>query len=123
MTKNFKLEEFTRSQIASQNRIDNTPSVEVMNNLRRSAEKMQSIRDFVGVSINITSGYRCPKLNSHPDVNGATNSDHLTGLGVDFRVSNYTFEEHKQLMNLLKKRPDVRYVKLYPANRLHVSFI
>lgn len=120
MTKNFKREEFLRSQKAIEQKIDNSLPKELETNLRYSSEKIQSVRDFVGKGITITSGYRCPALNKV--VNGATNSDHMTMLALDFYVTGYTKADHQRLMELMLKRPDVRYMTIYPDNRLHVSW-
>lgn len=120
-TKNFKLLEFTYSSDAQILGIDNAPPLEIMENLKYTMEKMQELRDKLNLPIIVTSGYRCPKLNKF--VNGAKNSDHLTGLGVDFYVSGYSFDEQKCLSEILKKSKDVRYVKFYQkTGHIHVSW-
>lgn len=120
MTNNFKKEEFLKSQKALENNIDNSLPLELERNLYHSALKMQSIRDFVLRSIVVTSGYRCEQLNKI--VNGAENSDHRKALGVDFYVNGYTIEDHQTLAKILQKREDVRYVKVYTDNRIHISW-
>ncbi len=87
MTKNFKLEEFVRSDTADKLKIDNTPSDAVKRNILRLCEEvLQPLRDGYEKPIIITSGYRCQKLNQA--VNGSKNSDHLTGCAVDITAVN-----------------------------------
>lgn len=50
------------------------------------AEKLQLIRDKLGKSIKITSGYRCLKHNQ--EVGGGTNSRHRYGMAADWRTLN-----------------------------------
>lgn len=88
LSKNFSLLEFTRSRTADRLDIDNTPSDEIIENLKRTAEGMQKIRKVLGDQpIRITSGYRCYDLNKA--VGGVPNSDHLTGSACDFQCNNF----------------------------------
>ena len=48
-------------------------------------DTLESIREFSGIPIQITSGYRCAKHNA--EVGGKPNSAHLLGEAVDFWVS------------------------------------
>ena len=83
LTDNFTLEEFTRSDMARERGIDNTPPPEVVANLRRLAEFMEKVRHILGdAPVRITSGYRCHDLNVA--VGGVPNSAHLDGLACDF---------------------------------------
>lgn len=79
--KHFRLSEFINSVTAKRQGIDNTPSFEVVDNLNRLADYLDSIREKYGKSIFISSGYRCPLLNQA--VGGASNSQHLKGLAAD----------------------------------------
>lgn len=64
--------------------LDNTPPPEVIENLEGLAVAvLQPIRDRIG-AMKITSGYRSPAVNRHPDVRGSSSSDHLTGWAADF---------------------------------------
>lgn len=62
--------------------------LEVIENLKKLSGALQVIRNEVKEPISITSGYRSPEHNKK--VGGAKNSTHLTGMGVDFKVSNMT---------------------------------
>lgn len=83
LSRNFALDEFTRSTAAKINSIDNTPPPHVMAILANTASKLEDVRTLLGNnSITITSGYRSPKLNQV--IGGSKNSQHMTGHAVDF---------------------------------------
>lgn len=50
------------------------------------AEKLQQIRDKLGKSITVTSGYRCVSHNAK--AGGSTHSRHLYGYAADWRATN-----------------------------------
>ena len=86
LTKNFTLEELTRSSKAKALRIDNSPNPEQLANLKALAENiLQPLRDALGFPINITSGLRVPALNAA--VKGSKTSQHTKGEAVDIKVS------------------------------------
>lgn len=86
LTKNFTLEELTRSSKAKALRIDNSPNPEQLANLKALAENiLQPLRDALGFPINITSGLRVPALNAA--VGGSKTSQHTKGEAVDIKVS------------------------------------
>lgn len=87
LTAHFKLSEFTRSNTASKYHIDNTPSEEVVKNLKALCENiLEPLREWYGKPIVISSGFRCPALNNHPDVRGAINSQHMKGEAADLHL-------------------------------------
>lgn len=79
--KYFKLSEFINSATAKRQQIDNTPSFEIVDNLNRLADYLDTIREKYGKPILISSGFRCPLLNKA--VGGVVNSQHLKGLAAD----------------------------------------
>jgi len=81
LTAHFTLEEFVISQYAVRFNVDNTPSDEVVDNLRALASYLEDLRALIGQAIVISSGYRCAVLNSA--TGGARGSAHLTGYAVD----------------------------------------
>jgi hypothetical protein len=85
LTEHFTLEELVASQVAARRRIDNRPAPAVVENLRRVAGVLEQVRAAVGKPITISSGYRCPVLNTA--VGGARDSAHLQGLAADINVS------------------------------------
>lgn len=86
---NFSISELCHSDIAAQNKINNTPSLQVCDNLLNLIfYVLQPLRDKLGKPIIINSGYRCQKLNAA--VKGAANSQHLAGQAADIRVNALT---------------------------------
>ena len=88
LTKHFTLEEFTRSQTATREGIDNTPSTESVQNLIRVAHTLEIVRLELGAPISISSGYRSQELNAR--IKGSFKSRHMAGLAADFTVQGYT---------------------------------
>jgi zinc D-Ala-D-Ala carboxypeptidase len=88
LSENFSLEELTASETAARRGIDNTPSEEVINNLKRLAAALQEVRALLNNrSILVSSGYRSPELNQA--VGGSATSDHCKGLAADFICPSY----------------------------------
>lgn len=87
LSEHFTLDEFTRSDLAIRHGIDNTPSPEVINNLKKTAALLEEVRFLFNKPIVISSGYRCAVVNTL--VNGAANSAHVLGLAVDFTIPRY----------------------------------
>lgn len=83
--KYFKLSEFINSATAKRLGIDNTPSFEIVDNLNRLADYLDTIREKLGKPILVNSGYRCPMLNKA--VGGVVNSQHQKGLAADLVCS------------------------------------
>ncbi len=81
LSKNFTLDEFKSKDGAE------TPP-EVLENLRQLAKNLQVLRDYLGKSIKINSGYRSPAHNKA--VKGEKNSYHTKGKAADIVVSGYT---------------------------------
>lgn len=87
LSKHFKLSEFTKSATATKYGIDNTPPLEVIANLQYLCQELlEPLREWMNEPIIISSGYRCPQLNSHPEIRGASKSQHLTGEAADIRI-------------------------------------
>lgn len=97
LTEHFKLSEFTRSATATARKIDNTPSQEVISNLKALCQNvLEPLRAYANesspskgdkrgsVPIIIGSGYRSPALNKA--VGGVKNSQHMTGEAADIRL-------------------------------------
>ena len=93
ITRNFTDTEFTRSNTAIKNNINNKLPDEYTDNMMRVLNLLQVIRDSWNAPLIISSGYRCPELNKK--VGGASNSDHVYGAAVDFHtVSNKPEDNH-----------------------------
>jgi hypothetical protein len=90
LSKNFQLQEFLVSQTASRHGYSEQwkPSGEVVKNLTTLAiNAMQPIREQFGV-IQITSGYRCLRLNRA--IGSSDGSDHVRGWAADFVSPNHS---------------------------------
>ena len=100
LSKNFTLEELTFSITANNNGWNNTPNAEQKAFLKRLAvEVLQPIRDAWNKPIVVSSGYRCPKLNT--SVGGSKTSQHLKGQAADIKASNPA--DNGKLFALIKK--------------------
>lgn len=126
LTRNFTLDEFTRSNTAKQNNINNTIPQEYYDNMYSVVNLLQIIRDNWNAPLIISSGYRCPELNKK--VGGASNSDHVYGAAVDFHTVSNTREDNHKLWNMitcmhkLGKLPQFRQlINEYNDKWIHVS--
>jgi len=82
ISKHITVKEATQSATATRLKIDNTPSAEVLANMKLVAEKcFEPLREWYGKPIIINSFYRSPALNKA--IKGAKNSDHVKGMAID----------------------------------------
>ena len=87
LTPHFKLREFTESATAMKHGIDNRPTPEVVENLRRlCTHTLEPLREKLGLPIIITSGYRTKELNDII-VHASRRSQHMAGQAADFYVA------------------------------------
>lgn len=70
LSANFTIDEFRSRDGSEEVKVD-----------RRLIEKLQQLRDYLGVPITINSGYRSPSHNAA--VGGAKNSQHMYGTAAD----------------------------------------
>ncbi len=85
LSEHFSLEEMVRSGEAMRRNIDNSPTPEAVESLRRlCANVLEPVRRRFGAT-RITSGYRCPALNEA--VGGAPASQHLRGEAADIHIA------------------------------------
>ena len=82
LSKNFTLNELTRSNTATRLGIDNEPSKEGIMKLTLLAAFLQAIRDRIG-ALRITSGYRSPQLSEA--IGSSSNSQHCRYEAVDLQ--------------------------------------
>ena len=84
LSANFSLNELTRSDTATRHDIENTPSMQVIENLQDLVDNvLQPLREKFGPIV-VTSGYRSPAVNTK--IGGSTTSDHCHGYAADFEV-------------------------------------
>lgn len=119
LTKNFSLIELTSSETAVRKGIDNTPNQEVVTNLKELCENvMQPLRDWYGKPINITSGYRSPKLNKA--IGGSSTSDHCYGCAIDFTLPK---EDYEKVFNWIRTNCEFdQIINEFDFQWIHVSF-
>jgi hypothetical protein len=102
LSKNFTLNELTKSQEATRLGIDNIPNEEHIKNLKILCEKiLQPIRDFYGMPVSISSGYRSAALCEA--IGSSSKSQHTKGQAADFEVFGIT---NKQLADFVVQNLD-----------------
>ena len=85
LSEHFTLEELTHSETGARNGLDNTPSDEQIENLKRVCAMLEKVRALVGKPITVTSGYRSEAINS---LLGSKNtSQHRLGCAADIKVA------------------------------------
>lgn len=85
ITENFSRHELIFSHTGSRLGIDNAPNLEsIEQNIRKTAEWLQKLRDHINRPIHVLSCYRCPELNYI--VGGSKTSAHLKALAADITV-------------------------------------
>lgn len=84
LTKNFSLEEFACKDKSS------FPGP-VLVNITELANNLQVLRDYLGVTISITNGYRSVKHNK--SIGGVENSQHVLGRASDIKAKGKTPKE------------------------------
>jgi zinc D-Ala-D-Ala carboxypeptidase len=91
LSENFSLQEMTFSPSAIKKGIANKPTDEHVENLRLLCEKvLQPLREHMGCSINVSSGYRAPALNAI--IGGSKTSQHCFGQAADVQVEGRNHE-------------------------------
>jgi hypothetical protein len=101
LSAHFALGEFTRSESAKREGLDNTPTAEHLENLKTLCEKvLEPIRLRFG-SINISSGYRGKMLNHF--IGGSVSSDHCLGRAADIDMDDSgTGVTNKEIFDYIK---------------------
>ena len=119
LTEHVILSEFVRSETADRNHIDNTPTPDVIENLRALCRNvLEPARVAFGAPIYITSGYRCPALNKA--VGGKPTSQHLRGEAADLQVRGV--ENLRKLYRLIKDHGMFDQL-LFESNKAGVRWI
>lgn len=91
LSPHFTLEELTFSEIASRKGLDNTPSANEIDNLKRLALLLEVVRTVVGKPVKINSAYRSKAVNDA--VGSKDSSQHRLGCAADIRVDGMTPRE------------------------------
>ena len=122
----FTFDELLHSGVAEQNYIVNLPFVygelHVYQNLTTLVGKLlDPIRERFAVPMIVTSGYRCQRLNEL--LGGAVNSQHRTGMAIDFYFSGFTTREMTQAFLEIEDEFDFDQLICYRKRRfMHISY-
>ena len=123
LTPHFSLDEMVRSQTATINKIKNQPSQAETDWLQYLCIKvLEPLREYMKRPIQISSGYRCPRLNAL--VGGVSKSQHMYGQAADIRI--LSKEDGDKIFKYLKTNPYV-HKALYEHSKstgsrwIHVS--
>lgn len=124
--KHFTLRELTRSATALRLGIENTPDERVTENLKKLVDTvLDPLREAYGKPIIVTSGYRCPRLNS--SVGGSKTSQHVHGQAADIRSVSDLPGENKVIFDIAKILMDDGKIKVgqlideYGYDWVHIS--
>lgn len=122
LSKNFSLYELLVSQEATRLNMSEqfNPPDAVVNNLKALCVNiLQPLREAIRIPLQISSGYRCPALNTR--IGGATNSQHVTGNAADiqcFKIGNEKLLKKIKELNL----PFDQMINEFNYAWVHVSF-
>ena len=84
LSRNFTLQELTKSDTAIRKGIDNNPNADQVEKLKLLCERvLQPVRDHFG-RVKVTSGFRSPELCAA--IGSSVNSQHAKAEAVDFEV-------------------------------------
>ena len=116
--KYFTLKELTRSDTATKNKIDNTPTDDAVKNLTALVDNvLDPLREMYGKPIYISSG--CPRLNKA--VGGVAGSQHKTGQAAD--INQRSREENARIFKLIEENLDFDQLLWENGGQwVHVSF-
>lgn len=85
LSPNFTLSEMIKSESALRLNLDNTPTDQVIANLKTLAVNvLQPIRNHFQRGVKVNSGYRSPEVNA--SVGGSRTSDHCRGFAADIEI-------------------------------------
>ena len=105
LTKNLSLQEMLKSRTATRLGLSNSPSEEHVKNMQALAENIfQPLRDYFGVPIHISSGYRSEALNKA--IGGSKSSQHCKGEAMDIDRDGYSQPDNAQIFEYIKKNLD-----------------
>jgi zinc D-Ala-D-Ala carboxypeptidase len=121
LTHSFMLSEFIASDTALRLGIDNTPPPAELANIKAIlAPGMQRVRDALGRSVLISSGYRSKTLNAV--IKGSPNSSHMKGLAADFRCPGFG-PPNAVVRALMKRAGDIGFDQMiYEGTWVHIGF-
>jgi hypothetical protein len=122
LSKNLSLSEVVKSNTAIKNGIDNSPTLEHLQNLEILAEKIfQPIREHFGVPIGISSGYRSKALNEA--IGGSKTSQHCNGQALDLDADMFGKVTNKEIFDYIVENLDFdQLINEFNYSWIHVSY-
>lgn len=127
LSNHFTLKEVTKSETAVRKGIDNTPTEQVISQLKAICENvMDPIRKHYDKPIRVTSGYRCVELNK--SIGGSSRSQHCARNGdaaIDFEFYDMDMdleEVFKWITTESKLVFDQCIAEFLPHGWIHISF-
>ena len=94
-----------KSRTATRLGLSNSPNEEHIKNMQALAENIfQPLRDYFGVPIHISSGYRSEALNKA--IGGSKSSQHCKGEAMDIDRDGYSQPDNAQIFEYIKKNLD-----------------
>lgn len=120
LTANFTLKEALRSTKATQLGIANTPTIQELATIHRTAMKMEQVRKILGSPIHVSSWFRNEQVNNA--VGGVPNSQHRIGEAVDFSCKGMS--PFKICQKLMDHKAELQYDQLIlEPGWVHISFL
>lgn len=119
--KYFTFAEFSRSDTAKRLGIDNTIPESAKGAIEQLVDKvLDPLRESWGRPLVVTSGYRCPKLNSA--VGGSKTSHHVKGMAADINTGNKA--DNKRLYDLViaLNLPFTQLINENDYSWVHISY-
>lgn len=83
---------------------------------RRVVEAADAVRTHFGAAAIVSSGLRCPRHNAN--VGGVSNSRHMQGKAMDFRISGKTARE---VLSFVQQLPQIRYAYAINDRYVHMD--
>lgn len=119
----FKFREMINSAKADEFSIDNFPKdCDIIDNIIYTMECLDKIREEYGLPLYISSGYRCPDLNTK--VGGKETSQHLKGQAADINIG--SVEKNRAFFNWCSCNKDkINFDQLIDESHfswVHISF-
>ncbi len=116
LSKNFSLEEMCETS----HKVSNIPSLHERENLiKLCTNVLQPLRDHVGRSIRVNSGYRNPIVNNL--AKGAHNSAHMLGTAADITLGSK--KDNKMIYDWIRNNCKFRQlINEYDYSWIHVEY-
>ena len=120
--KYFTIEELCYSTVAKKNKIDNTPTEEIIEHLTEMVDNLlDPLREALGSAIIVGSGFRCEKLNKK--VGGSKTSAHLKGFAADLLPVNGDIDEFFEFVKNYLLENDIPFDQLIDEHSGNVHWV